>query len=127
MNPAEPPRETYWDLLEDVARLQGEMGKDLVAWAQAYEAAGRAFQGSAETVRLMAELGRRMEQYLQSGPPLAVRQALQAFANPMQTLGGTPGTSAVDPFTRFWELWAATPRPGEPPPSSEGDDREGSA
>jgi len=125
MNPAEPPRETYWDLLEDVARLQGEMGQDLVAWAQAYEAGGRAFQGSAETVRLMAELGRRMEQYLQSGPPLAVRQALQAFANPMQTIGVTPGASAVDPFTRFWELWAATLRGNEPRSHSESDDREG--
>jgi len=127
MNPAEPPRETYWDLLEDVARLQGEMGKDLVAWARAYEAGGRAFQGSAETVRLMAELGRRMEQYLQSGPPLAVRQALQAFANPTQAMGVTPGTSTVDPFTRFWKLWAATLRTNEPQPNPRGDDREGSA
>lgn len=125
MSSPEHPPETYWDLLEDVARLQGEMGKDLVAWARAYEAGGRALEGSAETVRLMAELGRRMEQYLQSGPPVAVQQALQAFANPMQAMGAIPGASAVDPFTRFWELWAATLRGNEPQSPAESDDREG--
>ena len=116
MNPAEEPRETYWDLLADVARLQSEMGKDLVAWSKAYEAGGRAFQRTSQTLTLMAEIGRRMERFVQSGPPRAVQQALQVVANPWQAMGAVPGASAGDPFTRFWEFWAPAGSTRERPP-----------
>ena len=122
MSQAEQGRESYWDLLAEVARLQGEMGKDLGAWARAYEAGGRAFQGSARTLERVADLGRRMEQYLVQGPPASVRQALQAFANPLQAMGAAPGAGVADPFARFWEVWAAAMPGGSaaPPGGREG-------
>ena len=114
MSRARKAPESYWDLLADVARLQREMGKDLVAWSEAYAAAGRAFERTGGTLGLMAEVGQRTERYLQTGPPAAVRQTLQLVANPLQALGAAPGAGAADPFARFWELWTSALTPGEP-------------
>ena len=97
--------ESFWDLLADVARLQREMGRDMVAWAKVYDAAGKALQLNAETAALMADVGRRAEQFMRSGPSAAARQAMQFFMNPMQAVGATPGGSLADPFSRFWEAW----------------------
>lgn len=101
--------ETFWDLLSDIARLQAEMGKDTVAWARAYQAAGEAMQNNAETTQLMADVGRRSERLMRSGPPAAARQAMQLFLNPLQALGGTTAGAGAPPgpFTRFWEAWAS--------------------
>jgi hypothetical protein len=105
---------TFWDLLEDVSRLQREMGKDMVAWAKAYEAAGEALRNNADTIALMADVGRRGEQFLRNGPPAAARQAMQFFLNPLQAMGGASAAAAPGPFARFWEAWAsAIPRDDE--------------
>lgn len=106
---AEPPgqEETFWDLLADSARLQAEMGRDLVAWSRVYAAAGEAMQNNADTARLMAEIGRRGEGYMRNGPPAAVRQAMQLFFNPLQAMGGPPAGGQAGPFGRFWEAWGA--------------------
>ncbi len=104
----------FWDLLEDVARLQREMGNDMVAWAKTYEAAGEALRNNADTIALMADVGRRGEQFLRNGPPAAARQAMQFFLNPLQAMGGSSAVSATAPFARFWEAWAsAIPRDDE--------------
>jgi|SRR5579884_464739 hypothetical protein len=96
--------DSIWTLLDESARLQAQMGRDMVAWAQAYEAAGRAMQGNAETAALLARLGRRGERFLQRGPSASAQQALQLFLNPLQALaGGMPG-----PLSKLWEAWAAT-------------------
>ena len=104
---AEAREDSFWDLLADVARLQERMGKDTVAWAQVYAAAGEALQQNAETTALMADVGRRSEQFLRTGPPAAARQAMQFFLNPLQAFGaagaGTP--MPPGPLTRFWEGW----------------------
>ncbi len=104
---AEAREDSFWDLLAEVARLQDRMGKDTVAWARVYEAAGEALQQNAETTALMAEVGRRSEQFARTGPPAAARQAMQFFLNPMQAFGaagaGTP--LPPSPLTRFWEAW----------------------
>jgi hypothetical protein len=104
---AEAREDSFWDLLADVARLQERMGKDTVAWARVYEAAGEALQQNAETTALMADVGRRSEQFVRSGPPAAARQAMQFFLNPLQAFGaagaGTP--MPPGPLTRFWEAW----------------------
>jgi hypothetical protein len=102
---------TFCDLLNDVSRLQREMGSDMVAWAKAYEAAGQAMQKNAETLALMAQVGRRGEEFLCSGPPAAAHQAIQFFLNPLQSVGATAASAAPGPFARFWEAWA-TAMPG---------------
>ncbi len=105
---------TFWDLLEDVSRLQREMGKDMVAWAKAYEAAGDALRNNADTIALMADVGRRGEQFLRNGPPAAARQAMQFFLNPLQAMGGASAASVTGPFARLWDAWAsAIPRDDE--------------
>jgi hypothetical protein len=109
--------ESFWDLLADVARLQREMGRDMVAWAYVYDAAGKALQLNADTTALMADVGRRGEQFIRSGPPAAARQAMQLFLNPMQALGATPGGSLADPFSRFWEAWRSAGADAGRPPS----------
>ena len=130
LSAADETPDSYWDLLAAVARVQAEMGQNLAAWGQAYEAAGRAFQSTAETLELMADVGRRTERYLRSGPPASVRQALELLVSPWQALGVPPGTgagaSAAEPFARFWELWASLPsRSGlERPPRGESGERE---
>lgn len=112
--------ETFWDLLADIARLQAEMGKDLVAWAQANEAAARAFQSNAETLQLMADIGRRSEHVMRRGPSTAARLAMQFFSNPMQAMGTTPAAASGDPLARLWETWRAA---AEPRGSSRPDER----
>lgn len=100
--------DSFWDLLADVARLQREMGVDLVAWAKVYDAAGQALQNNADTTALMAEVGRRGERFMRNGPPAAARQAMQFFLNPLQALGVSPvGGAFPDPFARFREAWSA--------------------
>jgi len=109
----------YWELLAEMARLQGQLGEDLVAWAKAYESGGRAMQRSSRTLGEMAELGRRMEHYLESGPPAVVTQILRMLTSPFPGLGvgmgvPPPGVSAAaGPFAQLWEAWASglTPRP----------------
>ncbi len=104
---AEAREDSYWDLLAEVARLQDRMGKDTVAWARVYEAAGEALQQNAETAALMAEVGRRSEQFMRSGPPAAARQAMQFFLNPLQPFGaaGAGAPLPPGPLARFWEAW----------------------
>lgn len=126
MSPTDEPRETYWDLLQDIARLQGRVGEDLIAWAQAYECGGRAFKHTAETLDLMADVGRRLERHLESGPTAAVQQTLQLLSAPWRAMGGSPGVGAVDPFNRFWEAWTAAMIRGEPPRKGEGERGESS-
>lgn len=126
MNRSDEPRETYWDLLQDIARLQGRVGEDLIAWAQAYEAGGRAFKHSAETLDQMADVGRRLERHLETGPTAAVQQTLQYLTAPWRTMGGMPGAATVDPFSRFWEAWTAAMTRGEPPRKSEAERGESS-
>jgi len=118
MTQPDEPRDAFWDLLAEIARLQEEMGKDLVAWARAYEAGCEAFQSTAQTLRLMADAGRRFEQYLRSGPPAGARQALQFLLNPLQSMAATPAAGTLDPFTRFWQAWTAPPG-GKPTPGSD--------
>jgi hypothetical protein len=113
--------ESYWDLLQDIARVQTRMGADLIAWAQAYEAAGRALERSGETVDLMADVGRRLELYIETRPQATVQQVLQLFTQPWQAMAaGAPGP-AFDPFTRFWAQTAAALRAAEPPSSEQGE------
>ncbi|HEY7294149.1 MAG TPA: hypothetical protein VH916_03865 [Dehalococcoidia bacterium] len=104
---AEAREDTFWDLLAEVARLQERMGKDTVAWARVYETAGKALQQNAETAALMAELGRRSEQFMRTGPSVAARQAMQFFLNPLQAFGaaGAGAPMTPGPLTRFWEAW----------------------
>jgi hypothetical protein len=108
----------YWDLLADMARLQSQLGEDLVAWAKMYQAGGQALQRSGRTLGEMAELGRRMERYLESGPPGVVAQILQMMTSPFPGLGVgmgiPPGTaSAAGPFAQFWQAWASNQAPHE--------------
>ena len=114
MDASEPERRTYWDLLADIARLQGEMAQDLVAWSEAYAAGGRAFQHTARTLGLVADIGRRAEQQLRTGPDAAVRQTLQLFAQPLAVSGLLPGAGVSDPFVRFWDAWAANMARAQP-------------
>jgi hypothetical protein len=102
---AEARDDSFWDLLADVARLQERMGRDTVAWAQVYEAAGKALQQNAETTALMADVGRRSEQFLRTGPPAAARQAMQFFLNPLQAFGGAGSPMPPGPLSRLWEAW----------------------
>ncbi len=104
---AEAHEDNFWDLLADVARLQERMGKDTVAWARVYEATGEALQQNAETTALMADVGRRSEQFMRTGPPAAARQAMQFFLNPLQAFGAAgPGAPMPPgPLSRFWEAW----------------------
>ncbi|MHB8574777.1 MAG: hypothetical protein ACYDCQ_05540 [Dehalococcoidia bacterium] len=107
---ATEPTGSFWDLLGDVARLQREMGKDMTSWARVYELAGQAMQGNAETLALMADLGRRGERFMREGPPAAVRQAMQLFMTPLGALSAGTGAGPAGPFARFMEAWAsATP------------------
>ncbi len=98
---------TFWELLTDVSRLQQEMGRDMVAWANVYEAAGKAMQNNAETLASMAQVGRRGEEFLRNGPPAAARQAMQFFLNPLQAMGASAASAAPGPFARLWEAWAS--------------------
>jgi hypothetical protein len=126
MAASDGPGESYWDLLRDIAHLQGEMGQDLVAWARAYEAGGRAFQQNGQTLAHMAELGRRLERYLQTGPSAAVRQALQLFHAPYRGTEPGPGAGMADPFSRFWQFWASGLPSAEERGGPEGGTSEGS-
>ncbi len=109
---------TFWDLLSDVSRLQQEMGRDMVAWANVYEAAGRAMQNNAETLALMAQIGRRGDDFLRNGPPAVARQAMQFFLNPLQAMGASAASSGPGPFARLWEAWASAM------PAAPGDERD---
>jgi len=115
IGPSSNQIDSNWHLLADTARLQGQLGEDLVAWAKMYEAGGRALQRSSRTLNEMAELGKRMDYYLESGPPAAVTQILRMLRNPWPGLGvgmgmgipqGTP--SAAGPFAQVWEAWASS-------------------
>src|SRR5450631_2670643 len=106
--------DSYSDLLAETARLQGQLGEDLVAWAKMYEAGGRALQRSGRTLKEMAELGKRMEHYLEAGPPAAVTQILRTLSSPWPGVGpgmgmGMPpgATSAAGPLAQIWEAWAS--------------------
>jgi hypothetical protein len=121
--------DSYWDLLADVARVQGQLGEDMVAWAKMYEAGGRALQRSGHTLQEMAELGRRMQSYMESGPPAVVSQVLRMFTSPLaggpmpgvgMGMGMPPGTSATAPFAQFWEAFASSLGPASPPPPEAG-------
>ena len=123
--------DNFWDMLNEIARVQAALGQDMVAWARVYEQAGEALQRNAETAALMAEVGRRGERFMRNGPSNAARQALNLFMNPLGALGvnagGTPSGGSAGPFARFWEAWSAStpnaPAPQPPPtPSSGGDE-----
>jgi|SRR5438105_15447988 hypothetical protein len=96
-------RSSYWDVLEDIARLQGQTARSFGAWAAAYKAAGEAAEATADTLQLMAQVGRRAETFWAQPPDATVAQALQLLTQPWQTMGlpfaSFPGTAA----TRFWE------------------------
>jgi hypothetical protein len=96
-------RATYWDLLEDIARLQGQTARSFGAWAAAYKAAGEAAEATAETLALMAQVGRRAEAFWTQPPDATIAQALQLLTQPWQTMGvpfaSFPGSAAA----RFWE------------------------
>src|SRR5579875_504744 len=116
--------EIFWDLLNEISRLQAAMGQDMVAWARVYEQAGEALQRNAETAALMADLGRRGERFVRNGPSSAARQAIGLFLNPLGALGinQSPGPGGpAGPFARFWEAWSST-APSPPPPSSGGEE-----
>jgi hypothetical protein len=109
----------YWDLMAEMARLQSQLGEDLAAWAKMYEAGGNALQRSGRTLGEVAELGRRMEHSLESGPPAVVTRMLQMLASPFPGLGvgmGMPpgAASAAGPFAQFWEAWASSLGPRDP-------------
>jgi hypothetical protein len=88
---------TYWDLLEDIARLQAQTARSFTVWAGAYKAAGEAAETTAETLDLMAQLGRRLEAFWTQPPEAAVAQALQMLTQPWQAMGipfgAFPGSS----------------------------------
>jgi hypothetical protein len=109
--PEQPP-DSYWDLVAAVAELQAELGKDLVAWSQAYAAAGRASARAANTLRLTADLGRRMERYVESGMPTAALRTFEAIMRPLQTLMMPPGTGTARPypFSPMPGFWSPGPR-----------------
>ena len=90
-----PP--SYWDLLEDVARLQAQTARSFTAWADAYKAAGKAAEATAATLDLMAQHGRRLEAFWTQPPDAAVAQALQMLTQPWQAMGlpfgSLPGSS----------------------------------
>lgn len=114
----------YWNLMADLARLQGQLGEDVMAWAKMYEAGGSALQRSSRTLGEMAELGRRMERYMESGQSAVVTQILRMLASPFPGLGMgvgmPPGTAAAaGPFAQFWEAWASNLVP--PPQQSKPD------
>jgi hypothetical protein len=92
-------RRSYWDLVEDIARLQAQTARSFTSWSAAYTAAGEAAEATAETLRLMAEVGRRVEQFWTQPPDASVAQALQLLTQPWQALGmpfaAFPGTSAA--------------------------------
>jgi hypothetical protein len=118
--------ESFWDLLNEISRLQAAMGQDMVAWARVYENAGKALQRNAETAALMAHVGRRSERFLRNGPTMAVRQAMNLFFNPLGALGAGSAGGPAGPLARFWETWAAampsSNQPGakEPPQGESG-------
>src|SRR5919199_1977741 len=90
-----PP--SYWDMLEDVARLQAQAARSFTAWAAAYKAAGEAAEATAATLDLMAQQGRRLETFWTQPPDAAITQALQMLTQPWQAMGlpfgPLPGTS----------------------------------
>jgi hypothetical protein len=111
--------------MANMARLQGQLGEDLVAWAKMYEAGGLALERSGRTLGEMAELGRRMEHHLESGPPAAVTQILRMLTSPWPGLGlgmGMPpgATSAAGPFAQLLQTWASTVAPEEQPRADPG-------
>jgi hypothetical protein len=113
--------DSIWDLLGEIARLQASMGQDMVAWAHVYESAGEALKRNAETVGLMADVGRRSEQFMRSGPSTAARQAMNLFLNPLGALGVNPASAPggpTGPIARFWEAFAAGMPNAPPPPST---------
>jgi len=99
----ETQRSSYWDLLEDIARLQGQTARSFGAWAAAYKAAGEAAEATAETLELMAQVGRRTEAFWTQPPDATIAQALQLMTQPWQSMGlpfaSFPGSAA----SRFWE------------------------
>ena len=115
----------YWRLMADMAKLQSQLGEDLMAWAKMYEAGGRALQRSGRTLGEMAELGRRMEHYLESGPPAVVTQILRMMTSPFPGLGVgmgvPPGTAPLGgPFAQLWEAWASNLVPHDQAKPEEG-------
>jgi hypothetical protein len=119
------PTDSYWDLMADLARLQARLGEDLVAWARMYQVTGQALQRSGGTLQEMSELGRRMQGYLESGPPAVVSQILRMFVSPFAGLspgmgmGIPPGaTPPGGPFAQLWEAWTSGAWPPPSPPES---------
>src|SRR5258708_28298226 len=102
---------TCWDLLEDIARMQGQTARSFGAWAAAYKAAGEAAEATAETLELMAQVGRRAEAFWTKPPDATIAQALQLLTQPWQSMGlpfaSFPGSAA----TRFWETRGAGSTP----------------
>jgi hypothetical protein len=94
---SQKPPPSYWDLLEDVGRLQEQTARSFTAWAEAYKAAGQAAEATAATLDLMAQQGRRLEAFWTQPPDAAVTQALQMLTQPWQALGlpfgSMPGAS----------------------------------
>jgi len=94
-----PP--SYWDLLEEVARLQAQTARSFSAWADAYKAAGQAAEATAATLDLMAQQGRRLEAFWTQAPDASVAQALQMLTQPWQAMGlpfgSLPGPSGYSP------------------------------
>jgi hypothetical protein len=101
-----PLMNDYWQLMADMARLQGRLAEDLIAWAKTYQAAGRALEASSHTLGEMAELGRRMEQYMESGPPAVVSQVLRMMTNPWPGMSIPSAQGSIsNPFSQFLEAW----------------------
>jgi hypothetical protein len=117
----DPERPTYWDLLEDIARLQTQNAQSFAAWAAAYRAAGEAAAATAETLETMAHLGRRAESFWSQAPQATVAQALQLMTQPWQAMGvpfaSFPGSMAA----RLWEAWrTGQSDSGDDPPAAGG-------
>lgn len=112
----QPVMSEYWDLIAEVARLQGQLGEDMTAWAKVYDAGGKALHRSSRTLGDMAELGRRMERTLEAGPPAAVVQMLRMMTGPFPGFAGPPSTPPVPggPFAQLWDAWLSSVAPPAP-------------
>jgi hypothetical protein len=101
----ETERRGYWDLVEDIARLQAQTARSFAAWAAAYRSAGEAAEATAETLELMSQIGRRAERFWAQPPDASVAQALQLMTQPWQSMGVPFATLPGNLAARFLEAW----------------------
>jgi hypothetical protein len=103
----EDERRRYWDLIEDIARVQAQTARSFAAWAAAYAAAAEAAEATAETLRVMAQAGRRAEAFWTQPPEASVAQALQLLTQPWQALGVPFATLPGSMAALFRETWGS--------------------